>query len=40
MGPLDRLGINNIQLFVDGGNNWRIGSMIWDNERQGVVAAT
>jgi hypothetical protein len=37
-GPLDRRGINSIQLFFDG-DEWRIVSMIWDNERPGVVAA-
>ena len=34
---LDRRGINSIQLYKDA-QGWRIMSMIWDNEREGVVA--
>ena len=36
--PLERRGINSIQLFFDG-EQWRIISMIWDNERPGVTAS-
>jgi hypothetical protein len=35
---LDRRGINSIQLYKDA-QGWRIMSMIWDNERDGVVAS-
>lgn len=35
---LDRRGINSIQLYKDE-NGWRVISMIWDNERPGVVAS-
>ena len=35
---LDRRGINSIQLYKDP-RGWRVMSMIWDNERPGVVAA-
>lgn len=35
---LDRRGINSIQLYKDA-DGWRIMSMIWDNERPGVVAS-
>lgn len=35
----ERRGINSIQLFRDAGGQWRIVSMIWDNEREGVAAA-
>ena len=32
----ERRGINSIQLFRDGEMGWRIISMIWDNERDGI----
>lgn len=32
----ERRGINSIQLFRDPDLGWRIMSMIWDNERDGV----
>ena len=32
----ERRGINSIQLFRDAELGWRIVSMIWDNERDGV----
>lgn len=32
----ERRGINSIQLFQDPERGWRIMSMIWDNEREGV----
>lgn len=32
----ERRGINSIQLFRDPDRGWRIVSMIWDNEREGV----
>lgn len=32
----ERRGINSIQLFRDERGHWRIVSMIWDNERDGV----
>ena len=32
----ERRGINSIQLFRDPERGWRIVSMIWDNEREGV----
>jgi hypothetical protein len=32
----ERRGINSIQLFRDPEQGWRIISMIWDNEREGV----
>jgi ketosteroid isomerase-like protein len=35
-GEPERRGINSIQLFRDAGRGWRIVSMIWDNERDGV----
>ncbi|WCM29653.1 hypothetical protein NDN01_12550 [Sphingomonas sp. QA11] len=35
---LDRRGINSIQLYKDE-NGWRVISMIWDNERPGVIAS-
>ena len=34
----ERRGVNSIQLFKDGAGRWKIVSMIWDNERPGVVA--
>jgi hypothetical protein len=34
----ERRGINSIQLFRDETGRWKIVSMIWDNERPGVVA--
>jgi hypothetical protein len=33
---VERRGINSIQLFKDPERGWRIVSMIWDNEREGV----
>ena len=33
----ERRGINSIQLFKDPDRGWRIMSMIWDNEREGVA---
>jgi hypothetical protein len=33
----ERRGINSIQLFRDPELGWRIISMIWDNEREGVA---
>ena len=33
---VERRGINSIQLFRDPDRGWRIVSMIWDNERDGV----
>ena len=35
----ERRGINSIQLYRDETGQWRIMSMIWDNEREGVVAS-
>jgi hypothetical protein len=35
----ERRGINSIQLFRDETGRWRIVSMIWDNEREGVKIA-
>jgi len=35
---LDRRGINSIQLYKDA-RGWRVMSMIWDNERPGLVAS-
>ena len=32
----ERRGINSIQLFHDPEKGWRIMSMLWDNEREGV----
>lgn len=32
----ERRGINSIQLFRDPDRGWRIVSMIWDNEREGL----
>jgi hypothetical protein len=32
----ERRGVNSIQLFRDERGHWRIVSMIWDNEREGV----
>jgi hypothetical protein len=34
----ERRGVNSIQLFRDETGHWKIVSMIWDNERPGVVA--
>jgi hypothetical protein len=34
-GPVTRRGINSVQLFFDG-TRWRIVSILWDNEREGV----
>lgn len=34
----ERRGANSIQLFKDETGRWKIVSMIWDNERPGVVA--
>ena len=36
-GEPERRGINSIQLFRDADRGWRIVSMIWDNEREGVA---
>jgi hypothetical protein len=33
----ERRGINSIQLFKDADSGWRIVSMTWDNEREGVA---
>jgi hypothetical protein len=33
----ERRGINSIQLYRDAGGKWRIISMIWDNERDGLT---
>ncbi len=33
----ERRGINSIQLYRDGRGHWRIVSMIWDNERDGLA---
>lgn len=33
----ERRGINSIQLFKDPERGWRIMSMIWDNEREGLA---
>lgn len=33
----ERRGINSIQLHRDDRGHWRIMSMIWDNEREGLV---
>ena len=35
----ERRGINSIQLYRDERGHWRIMSMIWDNEREGVRVA-
>lgn len=35
---LDRRGINSIQLYK-GASGWKVISMIWDNEREGVIAS-
>ncbi|HSX55352.1 MAG TPA: hypothetical protein VLG14_08650 [Sphingomonas sp.] len=35
---LDRRGINSIQLYKDV-DGWKVISMIWDNEREGVAAS-
>ena len=32
----ERRGINSIQLFKDPERGWRIMSMVWDNEREGL----
>jgi len=32
----ERRGINSMQFFKDNGSKWRIISMIWDNEREGL----
>ena len=34
---VERRGINSIQLFRDPDLGWKIVSMIWDNEREGVT---
>ena len=36
----ERRGINSIQLFRDPQRGWRIMSMIWDNEREGLSVST
>jgi hypothetical protein len=33
----ERRGVNSIQLYRDETGRWQIVSMIWDNERKGVV---
>lgn len=33
----ERRGINSIQLYCDERGHWRIMSMIWDNERDGLA---
>ena len=33
----ERRGVNSIQLYRDETGRWQIVSMIWDNEREGVV---
>jgi hypothetical protein len=33
---IERRGINSIQLFRDSNRRWRILSIVWDNEREGV----
>ncbi len=33
----ERRGINSIQLYRDERGHWRIMSMIWDNEREGLT---
>ena len=38
-GEPERRGINSIQLFKDPQAGWRIMSMIWDNERDGLRIA-
>jgi hypothetical protein len=35
----ERRGINSIQLYRDPDLGWRILSMVWDNEREGVAVA-
>jgi hypothetical protein len=35
----ERRGINSIQLFRDSERGWRIVSMIWDNEREGMMVS-
>lgn len=35
-GPTEKRGLNSIQLYREEGR-WRIISMIWDNEREGVA---
>ncbi|HKX88186.1 MAG TPA: hypothetical protein VJM13_03170 [Sphingopyxis sp.] len=35
----ERRGVNSIQLFRDPDRGWRIMTMIWDNEREGVAIA-
>jgi hypothetical protein len=34
---VERRGINSIQLFRDQDRRWRIMSIIWDNEREGLT---
>ena len=36
----ERRGVNSIQLYRDETGRWQIVSMIWDNEREGVVIQT
>jgi hypothetical protein len=33
---IERRGINSIQMFRDSDRRWRVMSVIWDNEREGV----
>ncbi len=34
---IERRGVNSIQLYLDPQGHWRIMSVIWDNEREGVA---
>jgi hypothetical protein len=34
----ERRGVNSIQLYREATGEWRIVSMIWDNEREGLAA--
>lgn len=36
-GPVERRGINSIQLFRGSDRRWRIVSLMWDIEREGVT---
>ena len=36
---VERRGVNSIQLYRDDAGAWRIVSMIWDNEREGLKVA-
>lgn len=37
--PVERRGVNSIQLYRDETGRWRIISIIWDNEREGLKIA-